>query len=166
LNEEQFKVLKTMSEAKNRMDINMFAKKIDFTPAQTIQQVQEMAKEGFLQKIGNGFAITEKGKTALKAFAMVPKEMGFQFYYGIDKPAGLVANSLGDFYKIIKEISADSLEFHLYRGDFEAWLKGACKEPEIAHEFNVVKASGLKGETLKAELLKVLGSKYDIQQLV
>jgi predicted transcriptional regulator len=166
LNEEQFKVLKAMSEAKSRMDINMFAKKINLNPAQTIQQVQELAKEGFLQKIGNGFGITEKGKAALKAFTMVPEEMVFRFYYGIDQPAGLTANSLGDFYKIIKKTSVDSVEFHLYRGDFEAWLKDVCKEAELAEEFKGVKALGLKGEELKAELLKVLDVKYNFQQLL
>ena len=155
-----------MSETKNRMDINMFAKKINLSPAQTIQQVQELAKEGFLQKIGNGFAITEKGKTTLKAFKMVPEEMGFRFYYGIDKPTGLTANSLGDFYKIIKQISVDSLEFHLYRGDFEAWLKDACKEPELAEEFESVKTSGVKGEKLKTELLNVLDTEYRFKELM
>ncbi len=166
MNEEEFKVLKTMSEAKNRMDINMFAKKINLSPAQTIQQIQELAKEGFLQKIGNGFGITDKGKAALKAFTKVSDEMGFRFYYGIDQPAGLTANSLGDFYKIIKQISVDSLEFHLLRGDFEAWLKGVCKETELAEEFESVKASGVKGEELKTELLNVLDTEYRFKELM
>ena len=99
LKEEQFKVLKTMSEATSRMDINMFAKKVNLTPNQTIQQIQELAKEGFLQKIGNGYGITEKGKAALKAFTAVPEDMGFHFYLGIDQPADLTAKTLEEFYK-------------------------------------------------------------------
>ncbi len=166
MKEEQFKVLKTMSEATGRMDINTFAKKINMDPAQTIQQIQELAKEGFLQKIGNGFGITDKGKGALKAFTTIPEEMGFRFYYGIDQPAGLTANSLGDFYKIIKQISVDSLEFHLYRGDFEAWLKGACKETELAEEFESIKTSSAKGEELKKELLNVLDTEYRFKELI
>ena len=35
LKEEQFKVLKTMSEATSRMDMNMFAKKVNLNPNQT-----------------------------------------------------------------------------------------------------------------------------------
>ena len=74
MKEEQFKVLKTMSEATSRMDLNMFAKKVNLTPNQTIQQIQELAKEGFLQKIGNGYGITEKGKAALKASRLFQKK--------------------------------------------------------------------------------------------
>jgi predicted transcriptional regulator len=166
LKEEQFKVLKTMSEATNRMDINMFAKKVNLNPNQTIQQVQELAKEGFLQKVGNGFGITEKGKVALKAFTPVPEETGFRFYCGIDQPTDLTARTLEEFYRIIKQVSVDSLEFHLYRGDFENWLKEACKVPELAEEIGGVKVDGLKGEKLRAELLKVLDAKYSIQELL
>jgi predicted transcriptional regulator len=166
LKEEQFKVLKALSEATSRMDINMFAKKVNLDPNQTIQKVQELAKEGFLQKVGNGFGITTKGKAALKAFVTVPEGMGFHFYYGINQPTDLTAKTLGEFYENTKQISADSLEFHLYRGDFENWLKDACKEPEFAQEIGVVKDADLKGEELRAELLKVLDAKYGIQELL
>jgi predicted transcriptional regulator len=166
LKEEQFKVLKTMSEATSRMDINTFAKKVNLNPNQTIQQIQELAKEGFLQRIGNGFGITEKGKAALKAFTPVPEEMSFHFYFGINQPTDSTAKTLQEFYKAIKQVSAGSLEFHLYRGDFELWLKEACKEPELANEIGGVKAAGLKGEGLREELLKVLDAKYGIQELL
>ena len=83
MKEEQFKVLKALSEATSRMDINMFAKKVNLDPNQTIQKVQELAKEGFLQKVGSGFGITAKGKAALKAFVPVPEGMVFRFYNGI-----------------------------------------------------------------------------------
>jgi predicted transcriptional regulator len=166
LREEQFKVLKTMSEATNRMDINTFAKKVNLNPNQTIQQIQELAKEGFLQKVGGGFGITERGKAAIKAFTPVPEEMGFHFYNGMNQPTALTARTLEEFYRIIKKINVDSLEFHLYRGDFEKWLKEACKDSELAEKIGDVKAANLKSEDLRAELLKVLDSKYGIQKML
>ena len=166
MKDEQFKVLKTLSEATSRMDINMFAKKVNLDPNQTIQQVQELAKEGFLQKVGSGFGITAKGKAALKAFVPVPEGMGFHFYNGIDQPTDITAKTLGEFYEDIKQISVDSLEFHIYRGDFENWLKDACNEPDFAQEVGVVKEADLNGEELRAELLKVLEAKYGIQELL
>ena len=56
------------------MDLNMFAQAVNLTPNQAIAEVQELAKEGFLRKVGGGFGLTEKGKNAVKAFALVPAE--------------------------------------------------------------------------------------------
>jgi predicted transcriptional regulator len=166
LKEEQFKVLKAMSEATSRMDINMFAAKVNLTPNQTIQQIQELAKEGFLHKSGGGYGITEKGKSVLKAFTPIPQQMDFHFYSGINQPSDLASETIAEFYDIINKTSIDSVEFHLYRGDFENWLKEACKEPELAKEVGNVKAAGLKGEELRAKLLKVLDEKYGIKELL
>ena len=150
MKEEQFKVLKALSEATSRMDINMFAKKVNLDPNQTIEQVQALAKEGFLQKVGSGFGITAKGKAALKAFVSVPEGMEFHFYDGVDQPTGITAETLAEFYEDIKKIKVNSLEFHIYRGDFENWLKDACNESEFAQEVGVVKDADLKGEELRA----------------
>jgi len=166
MKDEQFKVLKTMSEAKNRMDINVFAQKVNLNPDETIHQVQELAKEGYLQKIGHGFGITEKGKAALRAFVPVQKEMSFQFYYNIGEPTELNTKTIEEFYRAIKEVSADSLEFHLYRGDFENWIKEVFKEPELADEISAIKAAGSKGEELRTELLRVIDTEYGIKELL
>ncbi len=167
MKEEQFKVLKTLVEATSRMDLSAFAQKVNLTSEQTIFQIQELAKEGYLQKVASGgYGITPKGKAALKALTPVPKEMGFHFYYGIDQPSEFTAESLEHFYRIIKQVSVESVEFHLYRGDFGNWLKDVCKEPELASEFVRVKAADLKGEDLRKELLKVLAAKYAIEGLL
>ena len=166
MKEEQFKVLKTLIEATSRMDLNMFAQKVNLTPPQTMHLIQELTKEGFLQKVGGGYGITKKGKAALKTFTPVPKDTDFRFYYGINQPSDFTSESLEQFYRIIKQISTESLEFHLYRGDFENWLKEACKDPDLASAFEGVKAADLKGEELRKELLKVLDAKYGIEDLL
>ena len=166
MKEEQFKVLKTMSEATSRMDMNMFAQKVNLTPTQATQQLQELAKKGFLQRVGGGYGITEKGKAVLKAFTPVPKEMSFHFYLGIGQPTNLTSQSLVEFYRFLKEVSVDSVEFHLYRGDFENWLNEACKDPELASRIGGIKARGLKGKDLRKELLEMLDAKYGIQELL
>ena len=103
---------------------------------------------------------------ALKVFTPVPEEMGFYFYLGINQLADLNSQTLEEVYMAINHVSTVSLEFHLYKGDFELWLKEACKEPELAKEIGGIKATGLIGEGLKAEILKVLDSKYGIQELI
>lgn len=165
MKEEQFKVLKTMSETTTRMDLNMFAQKVNLTAAQTLQQVQELATNGFLQRVGGGYGMTEKGKTVLKAFSSVPEGLGFHFYFGVDQPSGHISQSLEEFYRSIEQITADSLEFHLYRGDFENWLKDVCKDPELAKDVGNLKVDGMKGEDLRERLLEVLDAKYGIREL-
>ena len=166
LKEEQFKVLRNMIEATSRMDLTMFAKAVNLTPNQTIQQIQELAKEGYLHRSERGYGVTEKGKAAYKVFTPVSEEMSFRFYFGIGQPADLTAKTLQEFYVAIKQVSSGSLEFHLYRGDFENWLKETCKEPELAKEIGDIKAAELKSEELRAELLKVLDAKYRIRELI
>jgi len=166
LKDERFKVLKALSETTSRMDLSMFAQKVNLTSEQTMHQFQELAKEGFLQKVGSGYGITHKGKAALKAFATVPEGTAFHFYFGIDQPSEFTAQSLEQFYRFSKQISVASVEFHLYRGDFGKWLTDVCKEPEISSEFDHVKSADLKGEELRAELLKVLDAKFGFEQLL
>jgi len=166
LKEEQFKVLKTLSEATSRMDLNAFAEKVNLTSNQTINQIQELAKEGFLQRVGGGYGITQKGRSALKALSVFPSEMSFRFYFGLDKPSELTAWSLAEFYSFIKQISVESIEFHLDRGDFQNWFKDACKDPEMASELERVKAEGFKGEALRVEILKLLDGKYSLEGLI
>jgi hypothetical protein len=155
-----------MNEATNRMDINMFAEAVGLTPNQAIAEVQELAKEGFLRKVGGGFGLTEKGRISLKAFTSFADEMSFHFYVDVDKPLGFSAQSLTEFYRFIKQVTADSLEFHLYRGDFENWLKEVCKDPELAMAVGNLRTDELKGEALRNALLKVIDARYGINDLL
>jgi predicted transcriptional regulator len=165
LKEEQIKILKTMNEATNRMDLTMFAQAVNLNPNQAIAEVQELAKEGFLRKVGGGFGLTEKGKNALKAFAPVSADMGFHFFVGIDKPLGFSAQSLDEFYRLIKQVFSDALEFHLYRGDFENWIRDVVNDVQLADEVGGLKRAELKGEDLRKALLKAIDAKYGVGEL-
>jgi predicted transcriptional regulator len=166
LKEGQIKILKIMNEATNRMDINMFAQAVDLSPNQAIAEVQELAKEGFLRKVGSGFGLTEKGKNSLKAFEVVMSELGFNFYVEVDKPLGFSAHSLEELYRLIKQVTSDSLEFHLYRNDFVNWMREVLKDEELAEAVGILKAEGLKGEELRKALLKAIDAKYGVGELL
>ena len=166
MKDEQIRILKTMNEATNRMDLTMFAQTVNLNPNQAIAEIQELAKEGFLRKVGGGFGLTEKGKKTIKFFMQVPNELGFNFYVDFGKPLGFTALSIEQFYRFIKQVSSDSLEFHLYRGDFENWLKEVVKDEELTETFVASKTTGLKGEDLRKALLKAVDAKYGIGELL
>ena len=166
MKEEQFRILKVMNEATNRMDINMFAEAVNLSPNQAMVKVQELANEGFLHKVGAGFGLTGKGKKSIKAFATVSEELGFKFYVDVDKPLGFSAYSLADFYRSVKQVTSDSVEFHLYRGDLENWLREVLKDEDLAIAVGKLKADELKGEDLRKGLLKAIETKYGVEELL
>jgi predicted transcriptional regulator len=166
LKDEQLRILKVMNEATNRMDLTMFAHAVNLSPNQAIADVQELAHMGFLRKVGAGYGVTEKGKNALKIGNTVEDEKAFNFYVGVDKPLGFNARSLEEFYRLIKKVCSDSLDFHLYRGDFENWIRQVVGDNGLAEEVAILKASALNGEELRKALLKAIDDRYGIGELL
>jgi predicted transcriptional regulator len=158
--EEQLKVLKVMSELTSRIDMNAFSQMVGLNPSQTVERIQDLVNSGFIRKMGGGYGITEKGKAILKAITPVPKDTAFHFYTGFGQPTGFSAESLKDFYEIVKRVAAEALDFHLYRGDFENWIKNALKDAVLADELANLKIEMLKGEELRQRILKVIASRY------
>ena len=158
--EEQLKVLKAMSEVTSRMDMNSFAQTVGLNPSQTVERMQDLAKSGFIRKVGVGYGITEKGKAILKAITPVSKDTAFHFYTGFGQPTGFSAESLKDFYEIVKRVAAGSLDFHLYRGDFENWIRNALKDPVLADDLISLKKETLKGEELRQRILMAIAKRY------
>jgi predicted transcriptional regulator len=158
--DEQLKVLKVMSEVTSRVDMNAFAEMVGLNPSQTVERMQDLVNSGFIKKLNGGYGITEKGKTILKAITPVPKDSAFHFYVGFGQPTGFSAESLKDFYEIVKRVAAEALDFHLYRGDFENWIKNALKDAVLADELANLKTTVLKGEELRQEILKAIAKRY------
>ena len=158
--EEQLKVLKVMSEVTSRIDMNTFAQMVGLNPSQTIERMQDLVNAGLIRKVGGGYGITEKGKAILKAITPVPKDLAFHFYMGVGQPTGFSAESLKDFYEIVKRVAPESLDFHLYRADFENWIKATLKDAILTEELANLKVEALKGEELRQKILKAIAARY------
>ncbi|MCW4025307.1 MAG: DUF5752 family protein [Candidatus Bathyarchaeota archaeon] len=163
MKEEQFKILKTMTQATSKMDLHVLSETVNLTPNQTIAEVQALADEGFMARVGHGYGVTEKGKNALKAHLPVPDENIFVFYNSLSQPTGFSAQTIIEFHNNIQQVNAESLEFHLNRQDFENWLRDVVKDAELAEELEKIRFAGLKGEQLRVKLLKALSIKYSIE---
>jgi len=165
LTEERLKVLKVMSEVTGRLDLNEFARMVELTPNQTMKHMQELLKADFVRKIGGGYGITETSRAILKALTPVPTGMEFHFYRTIGQPTSFAAKSLVDFYEIVKQITADSLEFHLYRGDFENWIRTALNDTAFAEDLANLKNAKLTGENLRKEIIQAAEARYGFEKL-
>ncbi len=155
-----------MSEATSRMDLTMFAQTVNLTPNDAMATIQQLATEGFLHKIGTGYGLTEKGKNAIKMSAQVPEDKAFSFYVGVDKPLGFSAHSVEELYRLIKQVTSDALDFHVYRGDFENWLRDVVGERELALDVSGLRAASLHGEDLRKGLLKAIDCRYGVGELL
>lgn len=161
--DEQLKILKIMSGIKGRTELNDFAKAVDLTPKEAMEQIEDLAKQKIVRKTNAGYAITKKGKAILKAQVMVPENEAFQFYLEIGKPAGLAAKSITEFYRAVSQVDVASLDFHLKRGDFENWVISAFNETALAEELAQMKKGGIKGEPLREKLATTLKTEYYIE---
>jgi DNA-binding Lrp family transcriptional regulator len=163
--EERLRVLKVMSEVTGRLDLNEFARMVGLTPNQTLGCMQELLKADFLKKVGAGYGITDAGRATLKAFTPVQAGMEFHFYMEIGQPTNFAAKSFLDFYGIVKQVNAASLEFHLHRGDFENWAREALNDAAFAEELAKLKKPKLKGERLRKAIIKAAEAKYGLEKL-
>lgn len=116
------------------------------------------------------FAITQKGKKAIgvpevskeKATTILmysPHDKAFNFYITLGNPLNLHAHSLRDFANKLEKADVLSLEFHMQRGDFEAWFKGLGDE-ELSRKTVLLKQKNLSGEELRKKLREIVEQRY------
>ncbi|MDW8040329.1 MAG: DUF5752 family protein [Nitrososphaerota archaeon] len=93
-----------------------------------------------------------KNEAEIKALKTVPREKAFYFFTSIGNYTGENASSLREFMEKIKIVDAKSLEFHLYRGDFEKWTAEVLENTRLAEDIKRLKNASLTGESLRNQL--------------
>ncbi|MGA3191324.1 MAG: hypothetical protein ABSD73_02290 [Candidatus Bathyarchaeia archaeon] len=117
------------------------------------------------------YVITEKGKKTLgipevdkekaaEILKYLPAEKSFRFYADIGKPLNVFAASLGDFCEKIQRIDVGSIEFHINRGDFEAWFTD-LGDIELARKTLLVRGQKMNGEDLRKKLYEVAKKRFE-----
>jgi hypothetical protein len=91
----------------------------------------------------------------IKILRTVPYEKGFHFYTAPSKFTGETATSLDSFEKKLHIVLADSVNFHLQRGDFQKWIEDTLGDDELAKRINLIKIT-LPVEDLRRELLAIV----------
>jgi len=99
-------------------------------------------------------------ETDSKILRAVPREKAFYFFTSIGNYTGVSASSLKEFMERINEVNVKSLEFHLYRGDFEKWLTDVLEDPELVGEIKKVQRFNLTGDALRNQLYVTVSRRY------
>lgn len=115
------------------------------------------------------YRISEEGKRVI-GFPQATQEMAvsllvqkqedktFHFYAGWDEPLDVFADGLQDFLEKISKVPRQSLEFHLYREDFEKWFD-SLGDLELAKKMSMLRSREIRGEQLRAMLQDIVASR-------
>jgi hypothetical protein len=137
----------------------------EFKPV--MMHILGLTRVGYVYSPEKGqYAITEEGKKALglpkttkeaaqAIMAQPPSNGAFHFYSDIGKPLDLHASSLNEFSGIILKVDEDSVDFHLNRGDFEAWFAG-IGDLELAKKAALLKEKKITGIELCTKLREIV----------
>lgn len=98
-----------------------------------------------------------------KILRTLPREKAFYFFTSIGNYTGESATSLKEFMEKINQVNVKSLEFHLYRGDFEKWITEVLEDKKLAEEVGKLQKTSYLGDHLRNQLYAIVSKRY--QQL-
>jgi len=165
-------ILETMWVIDKPLKATDIAKDTRLTFPTIMMHIIGLTRMGYLEHREKGFyTITEKGKKTLgfpevdkekaeEILAYLPLEKSFHFYAAVGKPLNIHAASLQDFCDKILKVDMSSVEFHVNRGDFEAWFM-ALGDIELARKTLLTKEQKILGEELRKKLFEIVKSRYD-----
>lgn len=93
-----------------------------------------------------------KEETTSRILRIVPREKAFYFFTSIGNYTGESAGSLKEFMEKVNGVNVKSLEFHLYRGDFEKWITEVLQDESLAMELRKIQRVNLTGDALRSQL--------------
>jgi len=96
-----------------------------------------------------------------KTLRTLPREKAFYFFTSIGNYTGKSATSLEEFAKEILNVNIKSLEFHLYRDDFEKWIAQTLEDSNLANKIKQLKALKPIGIDLRDRLYLIVSKHYE-----
>jgi hypothetical protein len=80
------------------------------------------------------------------------RENAFYFFTSVGNYTGHRAMSMEEFAHKIRQVQTVSLEFHLYRGDFEKWVGEVLEDNILTERIRAVKLLEPIGNALRDQL--------------
>lgn len=131
-----------------------------------------LTKMGYVTTPKKGYyVITEEGKRTLgfpeinkekaqQILSYLPVGKSFRFYADVGKPLTVLAASLQDFRDKILKVNVDSIDFHMKRGDFQAWF-AELGDVELAKKTLLLRGEE-SGEELRKKLYEMVKERCEM----
>jgi len=171
LSPTKHEILETMLLHDRPLRAIQIAKEIGKEFPSVMMHIIGLTRMGYTKSPEKGqYIITEKGKKALGVGEINPEnaktilaymqpDKSFHFYASIGKPLSLHAHGLKDFRDKILKVDVESIEFHMNRGDFEAWFAG-LGDAELAKKAALLKEKKIAGEELRKRLHGIVENRF------
>jgi len=91
----------------------------------------------------------------------LPVWKAFHFHTPAGESLGWTAGNLWEFRNALAEVPVESISYHLYRGDFEHWLREVIHDEELVRRIHKAVDRKLEGEALRRALLEVVIARYN-----
>jgi len=95
-----------------------------------------------------------------KILKTVSRDKAFYFFTSIGNYTGESASSLKEFMDKTNAVDVKSLEFHLYRGDFEKWIAEVLEDEDLAVEIGRLRSLNYSGSLLRNNLYSIVAKRY------
>jgi hypothetical protein len=100
-------------------------------------------------------------KSLSRTLRVLPRDKAFYFFTSIGNYTGESAASLEEFAKKILVVNVKSLEFHLYRGDFEKWIAEALEDSILASKIKQLRDLKAIGIDLRDRLYLIVSKHHE-----
>jgi hypothetical protein len=88
-------------------------------------------------------------QTNPKKMKILDDQEAFYFHTSIGNYTGHKAHSLKEFEHELFKVDLNSLEFHLFREDFEKWIRFSLKEEALAKKVEALRKQKVTGKLLR-----------------
>ena len=90
--------------------------------------------------------------SSARTLRTLSRENSFYFFTSVGNYTGHRAMSMEEFAHKIRHVQTASLEFHLYRGDFEKWADEVLEDNILTERIKAVKLLEPIGNALRDQL--------------
>jgi len=95
-------------------------------------------------------------KITVDGVVTLPTYKPFYFYSDFGKYTGINADNISDMVSKLDTVELKSIEFHLYQGDFERWIRDVFQANNLALRISELRKLGIKGEESRRSLIRVV----------
>ena len=105
-----------------------------------------------LESVSQTVEGSEMSSSSSRILRTLPREEAFYFFTSIGNYTGQSAASLDEFLQKVKDVNMKSIEFHVYREDFEKWISQTLGDAKLAEEIKGLRNLKIAGNSLRDRL--------------